>query len=192
MAQRAKQPATKPIVELHIELEYIEPIIWRRVHIPTSITLAKLHHVIQDAMGWTDSHLHEFVIDEQHYGVPDEEDDLLPYQVHSEKRAKLDDALMGRRHFDYLYDFGDHWEHKLRIERRLPDAVLGHPVCVSGANACPPEDVGSWPGYEDFLQIIRDPTSPEYESTLEWCGGSFDPAGFDIDQVNRLLQHIKL
>jgi hypothetical protein len=114
------------------------------------------------------------------------------HRRYPEARFRLDAALHGRRHFDYLYDFGDHWEHKLRIEKRLPPAPLAHPVCVGGANACPPEDVGGAPGYEDFLRIIQDPSHAEHEYRLEWCGGAFDPHAFDIDQVNRLLKHIKL
>jgi hypothetical protein len=192
MARAARPSAPVPIVQLHLELEWVTPLIWREVQVPANVTLGRLHRVIQTAMGWSDSHLHEFIVGDDHFGVPHEDDDLLPYRVHPEARVRLDTALLGRRHFDYLYDFGDHWEHKLRIEKRLPPAPLAHPVCLGGANACPPEDVGGAPGYEDFLRIIQDPSDAEHEYTLEWCGGAFDPHAFDIDQVNRLLKHIKL
>jgi hypothetical protein len=61
--------APPPIYQLHIELRDLKPAIWRRVLVPQSVTLAKLHQVIQIAMGWTNSpmgwtnsHLHEFTI----------------------------------------------------------------------------------------------------------------------------------
>lgn len=190
---RARHASTEaPIVQLYMELEWIEPIVWRRVQLPRSITLGRLHRVIQAAMGWTDRHLHEFIIGSAHFGVPDPENDYLPYTVHAEGRIKLDTALMGRRHFDYLYDFGDNWEHKLRVEKTLPATPLSHPICVGGENACPPEDVGGSPGYEHFLRIVQDPRDPEHEAMLTWCGGTFEPTAFDIDQVNWRLKRIKL
>ena len=192
MARTRRTSTEVPIVQLYMELEWIAPIVWRRIQVPHSITLGRLHRVIQATMGWTDSHLHEFIIGGAHFGVPDPENDYLPYPVHPEGRVKLDTALMGRRHFDYLYDFGDNWEHKLRIENTLISVPLAHPVCVDGANACPPEDVGGSPGYEDFLRIIQDPHDPEHEAMLTWCGRTFDPTAFDIDQVNWRLKRIKL
>jgi hypothetical protein len=192
MARVTRQRAPVTIVQLHMELEWVTPIVWRTVQVPANITLGRLHRVIQATMGWTDSHLHEFIVGDDHFGVPHDDDDFLPYLLHAETRIKLDAALGGRRHFDYLYDFGDSWRHKLRIESTLPPAPLAHPVCVGGANACPPEDVGGAPGYEDFLRVTQDPSDPEHEYTLEWCGGAFDPHAFDIDQANRLLKRIKL
>jgi len=192
MARAARSSTPSPIVLLHMELEWVMPVVWRQVQVPADITLERLHRVIQAAMGWTDSHLHEFIVGDEHFGVPDEDDDFLPYPVHSETRVKLDAVLSGRRHFDYLYDFGDSWEHKLRLDKTLPSAPLAHPICVGGANACPPEDVGGAPGYEDFLRVIQDPSDSEHEYTLEWCGGTFDPHAFDINLANRLLKRIKL
>ena len=192
MAKAARQRAPVAVVQLHLELEWVMPIVWRQVQVPINITLGRLNRVIQAAMGWTDTHLHEFIIGDEHYGVPHEDDDFLPYPVHPEARARLDAVLFGRRHFDYLYDFGDHWEHKLRIEKTLPPALLAHPICVGGENACPPEDVGGAPGYEEFLRIIQDPTDPEHETMVDWYGGDFDPTDFDIDQASRRLKRIKL
>ena len=80
---------SKSVRQLRIELDDIEPLVWRRVLVPANITLGRLHRVIQAVMGWTDSHLHEFVIDGQHYGVPDPDDSMLPYRVISETRARL-------------------------------------------------------------------------------------------------------
>jgi Plasmid pRiA4b ORF-3-like protein len=148
--------------------------------------------VIQAVMGWTDSHLHEFRIAGQHYGFPDVNDELMPYRVISETWVRLDAALQEIKTFGYLYDFGDSWEHRLHVEKTLPPTPLRHPVCLGGECACPPDDVGGLPGYANFVRIILDPTDPEHEEMLQWCGGAFDPAFFDIDLANRLLERIKL
>ena len=189
---RRKSPTPAPVLQLRIELDDIEPLIWRRVLVPANVTLGRLHRVIQAAMGWTDSHLHEFVIDGQHYGNPDLDDDMLPYQVIAETRARLLSALNGRRRFDYLYDFGDSWEHLIRVEKTLAPVPMKHPMCVAGAQACPPEDVGGYPGYAEFMLIMGDPAHPEHGEMLDWYGGAFDPSAFDVDQANRMLAHIRL
>ena len=93
----------------------------------------------------------------------------------------------------YTYDFGDCWEHRLTVEKVLPAQELPrYAVCVAGANACPPEDVGGPPGYVHFLDALSDPQHPEHQELLAWCGGAFDPRAFDLAQANARLQHIKL
>lgn len=183
--------ATAPILQLRIELKWLKPVIWRRVRVPASIALGKLHPVIQIAMGWTDSHLHEFTIGGQRYGHADPDWDLA-HEIITETKVRLDQALAGRKTFTYLYDFGDNWEHKLKVEKTLPAEALAHPHCDAGEYACPPDDVGGVPGYVEFVRAIIDPDHPEHEEMLEWCGGSFDPQLFDINLTNRRLKRIKL
>lgn len=192
MARTRRKSPPAPVLQLRIELDDIEPLIWRRVLVPANITLGRLHRVIQAAMGWTDSHLHEFVIDGLHYGVSDPDDDMLPYQVIAETRARLLSALNGRRRFDYLYDFGDSWEHLVRVEKTLPPMPMSQPMCVGGERACPPEDVGGCSGYTDFVRIMGAPSDSEHEELLEWYGGLFDPDAFDVAQADRMLSRIKL
>jgi hypothetical protein len=184
---------TTSIYQLHISLRHLKPAIWRRVLVPGSITLDKLHRIIQIVMGWSNSHMHEFTVGNIHYGVPDKEfADLAP--VVSEKRATLSACLAPSvKSFGYLYDFGDSWEHSLRIEKILnADPALRYPVCLAGANACPPDDVGGPPGYVNFVQAISDPHHPEHRDMLEWCGGSFDPYAFNPETVNADLKRFKL
>jgi hypothetical protein len=87
----------------------------------------------------------------------------------------------------YRYDFGDDWEHVLEFEELVPADGGAYPRCVSGASACPPEDVGGTHGYGEFLQVIRDVQNPEREAMLqwaaEWSGGSFDPNAFSPASV---------
>jgi len=80
----------------------------------------------------------------------------------------------------YEYDFGDGWEHDLTLEAIRPrQPGQKYPLCVGGARACPPEDCGGVGGYEHLLTVIRTPTHEEFESTLQWLGGRFDPEKFD-------------
>ena len=185
-----KAPAQ--VYQLRIELLYVEPAIWRRILVPATIKLHKLHVVLQWTMGWAGGHLHEFVIGPNHFGVPDPDFDTPPL-MQRDDRITLAVALGKRKFFVYLYDFGDGWEHQVTIEKLLPpDPGLKLPLCLDGANACPPEDVGGPPGYGDFLQAIKDPTHEEHESMLEWCGGSFDPTAFQTDDINAALRQFKL
>lgn len=189
MAARRKSPAA--IYILRIALQHIEPLIWRRVHVATDISLPKLHDVLQVVMGWTDSHLHSFRIGDRGYTNSEEFEDLnmLPEKGHN-LGALLGDTI---REFEYEYDFGDGWEHRIIVEatgKRVAD--WPYPLCVAGERACPPEDVGGVLGYEDFLKAIADPTHEEHERTLVWIGGPFDPGGFDINCVNRELRRRRL
>ena len=195
VARKAPLRAVKvqaPVYQLRIELLYVQPAIWRRILVPAAIKLHRLHAVLLWTMGWAGGHLHEFVIGHNHYGEPDPYYDTPP-EVQREDRVTLAAALGARKSFIYLYDFGDGWEHRVAVEKILPpDSGLKLPLCLDGANACPPEDVGGPPGYVDFLQAINDPAHDEHASMLEWCGGSFDPTTFRPDNINAALRQFKL
>lgn len=177
--------------QLRIQLRRVEPPVWRTLRVPADIKLTKLHKIFQAVMGWSDSHLHEFRIGAIRYGIPDpdfQEDNA----VTSEKRAVLGDVLKPSISlFLYLYDFGDGWEHEVLIEKAAAVAEGDRPLlCLAGANACPPEDVGGPYGYAEFLKAIANPKHKEHKRYLRWCGGAFDPAGFDLQAVNRELARI--
>lgn len=183
----------QPVVwlSLRIALRWVEPEVWREVIVPETITLRKLHHVIQSAMGWYDCHLHEFVIGDRHYGVPDPDgSDWDPIPLESENGVSLLKALGRSKRLKYIYDYGDCWEHTVTIGRRLlppPTQTRIAALCVAGENACPPEDVGGAPGYDEFRRAIADPNHEEHEDMLEWFGSAFDPARCDIALINRRL-----
>ncbi len=194
----ARKPALRavrtaaPLYQLRIELRGIKPAIWRRIVVPSSIKLSKLHVVLLWTMGWQGGHLHVFTIGDTEYGEPDPDYPMSP-PVEREDRITLARALGPYKTFTYLYDFGDSWEHRVKVERILPgDPPLKSPICLTGANACPPEDVGGAPGYIEFLDAIDDPTHEDHEALLKWCGGQFDPTALDIEEVNARLSGIKL
>ncbi len=168
---------------LRIGLLNIKPEIWRRFVVPADISLDRLHDVIQIVMGWRDSHLHEFTIKNQGYTeYPEEEADGLPCGDY-----RLKDLINRRgQTFGYLYDFGDSWDHELKIEKtRYPAQDMHFGIeCLDGARACPQEDVGGIGGYCEFCEALKDPEHEEHESYMRWCGGNYDSEKFDIDAVN--------
>ena len=192
---RKARPKVIWMYRLHIELLDVEPTVWRCVQVPETISLAKLHAVIQVAMGWTNSHLHEFVINGLRYSDTDPDLDFEPGETVDERGVALDTAL-GRavRTFDYIYDFGDDWHHGIVLEARepVPANAAATVLCLGGEHACPPEDVGGAFGYAEFLEAIGDPEHPDHEDLIEWSGGAHDPLRFDVAAVNTQLKRITL
>jgi len=143
-------------------------------------------------MGWSDSHLHQFIVGRTYYGVPSR-DDFLDKDLKDEKKMKLDQVVSRpKQKVIYEYDFGDGWEHEVLLEKiSSPEAGVRYPRCIAGARACPPEDCGGVGGYADFLAAIRDPNHKEHDEYLEWIGGEFDPEKFELDEVDAELRHIK-
>lgn len=183
-AVRAPVEALRQIYQLKVTLNGVRPAVWRRILVPSTISLPDLHVVLQIAMGWSDRHLHQFVANGRIYGSPDPD---FGGKLTDERGVRLSQLMREDKDtLDYLYDFGDGWEHKIVLEKVLPfDAKTHLPVCLSGKRACPPEDVGGPPGYAGFLRAIRDPQHPDHEHYLEWIGATFDAEYFDSDDVNR-------
>jgi hypothetical protein len=178
------------IYQMKVTLMDSKPPIWRRIQVPADINLAKLHQVLQVAMGWTDSHLHQFVIGGKSYGEPDP--DYGDEMAH-EQRYKLSQVAKGEKaKLRYEYDFGDSWQHQLLVEKVLqPEADVHYPRCVTGKRNCPPEDCGGVWGYAEFLEAIRNSDHPEHRNMLEWVGDEFDPEAFDLEEINRELKQIR-
>ncbi len=169
------------VARLRIELQELEPTIWRRLDMPLSATLEALHEAIQMTMGWTFSHLWEFEVDGRSYGDPSFQvfdDEPVIYKA---KGLRLETAIArGADRFVYVYDYGDNWRHDVIVEEvRDGEPDLEYPAFVSGARRCPPEDVGGPDGFMDFLEAVLDPAHEEHRAMLDWYGGLFDPVGFD-------------
>jgi Plasmid pRiA4b ORF-3-like protein len=188
----AKPSTSDGIYQLKVTLKGIKPPIWRRLLVEPDTKLNRLHDIIQETMGWYDSHLHQFAVGRTLYGVPDPDFDFGP-EVENEKRVALRQvAPTAKSKLTYEYDFGDGWEHEILVEKVLPaDPATPYPVCVAGARACPPEDCGGVWGYADLLETIKNPDDPEHQEMLEWLGGEFDPEAFDLDATNRKLKRLQ-
>lgn len=189
--RRATEKPPVDAYQLKVTLLRVAPPVWRRILVPGHMTLDQLHAVIQEAMGWTDSHLHEFSVRGRRYGQPDAEEPDA--ELGHERKVTLRQAVPAEGlRFEYLYDFGDGWRHEVLVESVATQSEpLRHPVCLAGKRRCPPEDCGGPHGYAGFLEAIRDPAHPEHEEMLEWAGGAFDPEAFDLTAVNRKLRLLK-
>lgn len=189
----AKTKTTSSTVyQFKITLKGIKPTIWRRIQ-TKDCTLDKLHEHIQTAMGWTNSHLHQFKIGGIIFGDPELlyegwQDETPPVNSLRIKISKIVPADGKRFRFEYEYDFGDGWEHEVLFEGCLgAERGTRYPLCLEGERACPPEDVGGIYGYQEFLEAIADPKHEEHDSYLQW-GGPFDPEAFDAKAATKEME----
>jgi hypothetical protein len=184
----SRHPPPRPeeqAVQLTITVRDIEPAIWRRLVVPTSLTLRELHAVIQTAMGWQDYHLHLFEVAGVLYGDIEE---VQGHPLGDEETFTIGQAAGVVAEFRYEYDFGDSWDHDIRIEQVVSSVGTGTPHLIGGARACPPEDCGGSWGYEHLLEVLADPSDSEHEAMLQWADGPFDPEAFDLDETNANLE----
>jgi Plasmid pRiA4b ORF-3-like protein len=187
--RRAARGGGVPAVHrVKISLRGAKPPIWRRLEVPSGVTLLRLHHAIQAAFGWEDDHLWVFETPAGEYGNAGR--DLGHRSAASAKLADVA-AFAGDR-IRYTYDFGDDWEHDIVVEDVLPaEPGVAYPRCTAGRRACPPEDCGGIWGYQDLLEILADPRHAEHPGLLEWLGlgaaAEHDPARFDLGEVNSAL-----
>ena len=179
---RGMAQAGDPLLQVRIALTDVDdPPVWRRVVIPAAYPLDRVHAVIQAAMGWQDYHLHAFRIGDVSYGPPDPDDEL---GYLDETKFQLRDLAATADRIEYEYDFGDSWEHELVIEGHTTAEDGGiYPACVSGEGACPPEDCGGSYGFAEFKALLAGPPSTERDELLEWAGGDYDPARFNLAAV---------
>ncbi len=186
--RRAPVATGRTVHKVKITLRGAKPPIWRRLEVPSGITLEQLHHSIQEAFGWVGYHLWVFTTPVGDYGVAD------PELGHRSAASTKLDKVAGRTgdRLRYTYDFGDDWEHEILVEEVLTaEPGVAYPRCLAGRRACPPEDCGGIWGYEELCEILADPDHPEHADRLEWLGlesaEQFNPARLDLDEVNEAL-----
>jgi len=170
---------TKEIYQIQICLKRYKPKIWRRILVPPELLLPDLHRIIQTTMGWTNSHLHQFVKDETFYQERTDDNEFWDEQKDVDYRnTKISELLKHEKEqIIYEYDFGDGWDHDIILEKTLPfDDKTEYPVCLVGKLNCPPEDCGGPWGYSNMLEILKQPDHEEYELY------------FNKDEVNDILK----
>lgn len=181
----------KSVFRFMVTLRDVDPPVWRRIEVPGRYTFWELHVAIQDAMGWSDSHLHAFRVPDPdgggvaEIGIPDEEpaEDGVVF-LPGWERAIADFFRNPGDRAEYEYDFGDGWIHEVVLE-----AVAGeepgarYPRCTGGGRACPPEDCGGPEGYAELLAILADRDDERHGEAMEWVGERFAPEEFDPASV---------
>ena len=160
--------------QIHVSLNGMKPKIWRRILVSPDMLLPDFHRVLQSTMGWTNSHLHQFIKDKTFYTMKLEEDEFWSTMDNVDYSGTKISALLRKEKekIIYEYDFGDSWEHTIVLEKILEKVVKGHiPLCLDGKNNCPPEDCGGIWGYANMLKILSDPKNEEYEEYMDWMSG---------------------
>jgi hypothetical protein len=144
-------------------------------------------------MGWTDEHLHHFVISDETYSVVSRDGVMIGDDSTDEKKIKLNKVIPGEKFkFTYEYDFGDSWLHNILVEKIfVPDEELKAPVCLKGKRCTPPEDCGGIGGYYHLCRVVGDPDHPEHAEMLDWIGYEYDPEYFSAEIVTAQLQHLR-
>ena len=170
------------VYTLHVSLPGTTPLVWRRIMVPGLFTLEKLNPVIQLTMGWQMKHLYDFHVGSDRFAEPDDFDETPVKGLAATITAAVRDA----KTFSYNYDFGDDWRHTITVEKiSAREKNMSYPICVGGENACPPEDCGGFPGFEELKEKVADKKHPEHAEIMMWLGGYYDPRSFDANRINR-------
>jgi hypothetical protein len=142
------ESAAASVYQLRVVVAEVSPLIWRRLLVSTTTTIAELHTVLQTAFDWDGDHLHRFVFHGAEYGIS------YPGGVgfrDDPRQIRLGElGLRATERFAYHYDFTAGWRLHLRVEQIVaaePDRV--YPRCVGGRRAGPPED---WGGPRAFTE----------------------------------------
>ena len=170
---------------IRVTLLDLDPAPWREFEAPLSMTLKGLHDTIQAAFLWQQAHLWEFEVDRRRYGP--EADNFMgerTYKAANMKLTRLCDAAV--TDFLYTYDMGDDWRHRVQVLETL-DADARLPRFVAGKWRCPPEDVGGFPGFYRFVQVLADPKDPEHRELIDWHGGPFDRTDIDEPAIKQRM-----
>lgn len=160
------------------------PPIWRRILVPGEITLRNLHRTLQAVMGWTNSHLHQFISQRRGISQPRR----FGSKITNENRTKLGELIgtVGASLL-YEYDFGDGWQHELLLEEVLIGDETFQQMCVAGKRCCPPEDCGGPQGFAELLQVLLDASHPSHDEAQDWLG-DFVAESFSVEEANRRLR----
>jgi hypothetical protein len=199
--------ASHPVYEVDLWLGGSEPLIWRSLAVPAELTLGSLHDLIQIVVGWEDRHMHRFETRAGRRFEPTdggESVDAMWSIVFGGGGESEDEAGVTLRDLfeelkdtiGYEYDFGDSWAHGIRLVRTHAEASAFPqlPVCLAGERAGPLEDSGGIWGYQEKVEILRnpDPDNEEHRELLEWVEWigrkGFDPEAFDLEKVNRRIR----
>ena len=181
------------LYDIKITLEGTTPMVWRKIRVWADLSLEDFHKVIQLAMGWHNAHLHQFIKGESFYQPKDPEAGEFPPEpgVIDYETVRIMDLLKAEGdQVTYEYDFGDAWLHEVTLEKVIKTTEeLEYPLCLDGAMACPPESCGGIFGYQQLVEVMKDPSHEEFDSYIIWLGRKFNPAEFDKEVVNVFLKY---
>ena len=172
------------LLVLEVSLDHTEPVIWRKILVPTSFSFNRLHHAIQIAMGWNNCHLYEFNYEDYSIGIIYQDEDYNP-KIDAREITLQEVNLQIGDLIKYTYDFGDHWEHTIKVvDTDYSKPIKQLPYCITGKLNSPPDDVGGINGFYHFVEVMKNLKHKEFRETLLWYGGFFDPLKFSTAKIN--------
>lgn len=175
------------ILKLRISILDIKPSIYREVLVPINMNFQDLHYLIQQAFGWDDIHLYDFNYNRKRICASNVE--TMDEPLDAEETTLMDLEISKGKKITYEYDFGDSWEHLIKVEDVLDDdGSTKYPICIGGARACPPEDVGGVDGYKEMIKILKRPNTEEYDDLIDWLGYEYDPNEFSLEEANDRIE----
>ena len=189
--------------------------IQRKMILPEDFSFRRFHSAIQIVMGWQDYHLYEFIIKQEHLRITNDEEayndakqaiamytgktiteEMDPFgfikrsienEIKLSREVKINSYLQKYKSFEYVYDFGDYWQHQITVEKVIDDYNQIYPQVIEWEGDCPPEDVGGPGGYQEFLSVINNPKDSDYIETKVWAKSQgYKP--YDVEQVNKTLK----
>ena len=192
--------STKPsravplIFQLKVTLKDSNPPIWRKVQVPSDMTLSQLHDTLQIAVGWGDCYLHQFIVGTTRYSS----DELVAFhEGHLPETACALNQIATGKGYTFTYDYGLNtaaptvWVYTIVIEKILiPNLERSYPRCLSGQRACPVERIGQIEHYKAHLKAVHGDSSAARWVINERMRREFDPERFDPRAVNRQLQGV--
>ena len=179
------------LLVLEIILDHTDPVIWRKIIVPTSYTVNRLHHAIQIAMGWNNSHLFEFNYEDFSIGIiyTDLEDNP---NIDAREITLQEVNLQIGDELKYTYDFGDNWEHTIKVaDNEYSKPITHYPYCITGKLNSPPDDVGGITGFYHFVEVMNNLKHKEFQENLIWYGGFFDPLKFSTAKINNKFKRFE-
>jgi hypothetical protein len=184
--------AIPPIYRLHLWIHQISPMIWRRALVRSESTLAQLHDVIQILFNWSDAHLHRFRIHGRDYGVSRPGGPGFSQDAHLVRLG--DFQFRPNERFLYEYDFGDSWQHEVRIEQGLSEEpTRRYPICVGGQRKAPPEDCGGPRAFLERRDVVPFRVGEHLERLVEGVDtGDLDAIRDQVEGIESLREWLDL
>lgn len=183
-----RRQAESMTFQIKVTLRDVKPPVWRRLIVPSDISLPALHGVLQAAMGWYDCHLHLFRVGHRAFAPPG---DWEPVGQDS-RGVSLADLAPGKgKRVIYEYDFGDDWCHDILVEDVINGACTSA-RCLKGRRRCPPEDCGGPWGYAQLREALADPAHERHDELSEWLSGDFDPEEFDVIYTDAVVREVRI
>ena len=227
--QRTPKDERNYILKIDLE-EVTDPVVSRTLSVPPTTTFHKLHYAIQIAFGWDNAHLYHFqVISLPALNTPNaskrrrlapprvllqldgpgldndiwfDDEERVPNKDVEQTRLcdVLELAKYRNKFIQYLYDFGDSWEHSVTLIGRAEEGASANAISVlSGEGGSVAEDCGGVDGWENLKESLKRKQKGEmskeeteyvehYESFV--CDGDLDPWNWNMDDVNQRLAEI--